>query len=80
MAERLNDRLELMKRMQEAAGINIAADAPNGLMAGLRMRAAAMRCAACAHASDCEQWLDAHPDGAEKVPVFCANRELMRSG
>jgi len=62
----------LMGRMAKTTGAEL------GGLSDADWSEALTRCCNCANPGACEDWLEAHSDGAERAPGFCANPDLMQ--
>jgi len=75
--DRLNERAELMGRMLDTLGA--MKHVPSGPQSGAALRSAAHRCLNCSHTDACRDWLENHPDGAERALPVCPNAQLFNS-
>jgi hypothetical protein len=64
-----------MREMMQRLGI----DPGGGAVAhfGLAYATAFHRCEACAHKSDCREWLDGSPETVSFAPRFCPNGDIL---
>ncbi|KDB02366.1 hypothetical protein U879_17695 [Defluviimonas sp. 20V17] len=76
---RISRHADLVNRMAKATGADLAAAIWGGDLRAETLREAVLRCAGCAHARDCEQWLQTRAALAGRVtpPHYCRNRALL---
>lgn len=76
---RIDKHAELVGRMAETVGADLAEAMQRGDLTPEEYRSAVLSCTSCRGAGDCQEWLDAHSDGAEATPGYCRNKALLES-
>jgi hypothetical protein len=74
---RVDERMDLMRRMAQTAGAPLPETLSDGRMSGDGLRSAAFRCASCTSVEACKDWLDEHADAVQAAPSYCRNRGLF---
>ncbi|MCR8726265.1 DUF6455 family protein [Frigidibacter sp. ROC022] len=74
---RLNRHAALVGKMADTLNIDLAEKAMRGELCEGSFRGLLMNCLACEKPGECQQFLDAHPAGAEAAPDYCRNRETF---
>lgn len=76
-SKKLAHHSDLMTRMADTVGADLADAMAEGRIDAEMLRAATISCAGCDDATECPSWLDDHATGAEAPPGYCRNRNLM---
>lgn len=66
-------------RMADALGADLPGRLQRGELPADQVRRGILRCFGCTDVDACEQWLDAHPEGASATPAYCRNQGLFLS-
>ena len=77
--KKIDEHTDLVCRMADALGVDLTAEMQAGRMAPEEFRATVIRCVGCTGADDCSHFLSTHPDGAEKTPDYCRNKDLLET-
>lgn len=75
--DRFDRHADLVDRMAETLGVDLAEEMLRGNLPPQDMRSTVMRCMGCREAGACAAWLDAHEGGADATPSFCRNKERL---
>ena len=74
---RLDRHADLVHRMADTVGVDLAEQAMRGALPEQDIRGAVLSCMSCSKADDCGHWLDAHADGADAPPSYCRNTSMF---
>ena len=74
---RLNRHAELVERMADTLGVDLAEEAMRGRMSPEQIRTNVLNCVGCAYPDGCEKWLADHKDGASETPGYCRNKSML---
>lgn len=74
---RIDRHAELMNRMADTVGADFTRAIVTGAMSGEMYRQAILSCTNCSHPEECQGWLEAHPEGAERPPAYCRNGSML---
>ncbi len=77
LLSKIDRHAELVHRMAETLGIDLAAAAQRGEVTEEMLRSVVLTCTGCDHTGACEAWLDGHEDGAEATPDYCRNKAVL---
>jgi hypothetical protein len=75
--DKIDRHADLVSRMADTVGADLADAAMTGLVQPGEMRSAVMRCTACDEVEACEHWLADHADGAAATPDYCRNKAVL---
>lgn len=75
--EKLEKHADLVNQMGKTLGLDMAANVRTSEAFAVELRNQVFRCMNCAQVDACETFLAAHPDGADRAPNYCQNRELF---
>jgi len=67
----------LANRMANTVGANLVEASTSGMAPETAVRTAIYSCMKCDQTDACEDWLDAHADGADHTPDYCRNKALL---
>lgn len=73
---RYDKHADLMTRMADKAGVDIANEVQYGNIAESDLRTMVTQCIGCAEAATCERWLEADVD-TQETPDYCRNKDLF---
>jgi hypothetical protein len=68
---------ELMERMADTVGVDLAQLSMTGRLGPDDYRAAVFRCTGCTQPGACAEWIDGHPDGSSQTPDYCRNKAQL---
>lgn len=74
---RLDRHADLVDRMSETLGIDMAEEVMRGNIAPEELRAAVLNCVACKDPDGCDAWLDAQTGVAAATPGYCRNKARL---
>ncbi|MDY6858688.1 MAG: DUF6455 family protein [Pseudomonadota bacterium] len=77
--KKLDEHAELVTRMADTLGVDLAEEAQRGRMRPEQMRNTVLRCVGCLQAGACRDFLAEHMDGADAAPAYCRNKDLLDS-
>lgn len=77
IVQRLDRHADLVQRMAETLRVDFVEAMLRGKLAPEELRAAVFRCTGCDCVNACTAWLDSHPEGAERAPGYCRNRDVL---
>lgn len=76
---RFDRHADLVGRMSETLGVDLAEEALRGTLPPEDLRATILNCMSCSGAGACASWLDAHSSGSEATPSYCRNKARLES-
>ena len=76
---RIDKHADLMGRMAETVGADLAEATQRGDLTPEEYRSAVLSCTSCKGAGECQGWLDAHAEGAGGTPDYCRNKALLEA-
>jgi hypothetical protein len=77
--DRFDKHAELVNRMAETLGVDLAEEMLRGNLPPQDLRATVLNCMGCREAGACENWLSDHPEGADATPGYCRNKERLEA-
>lgn len=72
-----DEHTELVERMAEALGVDLAEETMAGRWTPEDMQATVSRCLGCTDPDHCKGWLEGHAEGIEHTPGYCRNKDLL---
>ena len=74
---RIDKHADLMGRMADTVGADLAEAMQRGDLTPEEYRSAVLSCTSCREAGSCQGWLEDHADGAAETPDYCRNKSLL---
>lgn len=74
---RIDRHADLVVRMADALGVDLAEEVMRGTVSPEEVRAAFLTCVSCSNPDGCETWLQAQTGIAEAAPDYCRNKARL---
>jgi hypothetical protein len=75
--DRVRGSVDRMARMATLVGADMGNAFRDGRLSPEDLSSAITRCHGCTEADECDAWLEAHPDSADRPPGYCRNADLF---
>ncbi|MBN2906380.1 MAG: hypothetical protein JXJ18_06720 [Rhodobacteraceae bacterium] len=77
--QRYDEHAELVEKMAEALGVDLAEETMAGRWTPEEMQATVSRCLGCTDPAHCKGWLEENKAGVEETPGYCRNKDLLEA-
>ncbi len=74
---RIHGIVARMARMATRVGADMGIAFREGRLSPEDLSSAITRCHGCTSTDECDAWLAAHPEGADRPPGYCRNADLL---